>query len=46
MLQMATYTRFKITLVDTTVNAGICSWVAMELMSGLQYKGLQQYTDR
>ena len=37
MLQMATCTGFKISLVDTTVNAGLCLWIAMELMTGLKY---------
>ena len=37
MLQMATYTGLKFTLVDTTVNAGLCSWITMDLMTGLKY---------
>ena len=31
--------------LDTTVDAGLCSRVVLELMTGLEYKGLQLYTD-
>ena len=31
--------------LDTTVDAGLCSQVVLELMTGLKYKGLQLYTD-
>ena len=31
--------------LDTTVDTGLCSRVVLELMSGLEYKGLQLYTD-
>ena len=31
--------------LDTTVYAGLCSQIVLELMTGLEYKGLQLYTD-
>ena len=31
--------------LDTTVDAGLCLRVVLELMTGLEYKGLQLYTD-
>ena len=31
--------------LDTTVDAGLCSRIVLELMTGLEYKDLQLYTD-
>ena len=42
MYQLQIYTGKQL---DTTVDADLCSRVVLELMTGLEYKGLQLYTD-
>ena len=40
MYQLQIYTGKEL---DTTVDAGLCSQVVLELMTGLEYKGLRLY---